>query len=130
MDIETLLRLSQDNMLVVNLMGLPGFGEKTASRVQKGINSKLKTIYFLLDTLTLKEKIAPGKLKGKVCFSQIRDAKFESELISKGYEVSDSFTKTTNYLIVPSLDVRSSKIDKARKWGIEILTIEQAINKL
>lgn len=130
MDMETLLRLSQDNMLVVNLMGLPGFGEKTASRVQKGINSKLKTIYFLLDTLTLKEKIAPGKLKGKVCFSQIRDAKFESELISKGYEVSDSFTKTTNYLIVPSLDVRSSKIDKARKWGIEILTIEQAINKL
>lgn len=130
MDLETLLRLSKDNMLVINLMGLPGFGEKTASRVQKGINSKLKTIYFLLDTLTLKEKIAPGKLKGKVCFSQIRDAKFESELIAKGYEVSDSFTKTTNYLIVPSLDVRSSKIDKARKWGIEILTIEQAINKL
>ena len=130
MDLETLLRLSMDNMLVINLMGLPGFGEKTATRVQKGINSKIKTIRFLLDTLTLKEKVQPGKLKGKVCFSQIRDPKFESELINKGYDVSDSLTKSTNYLIVPSLDVVSNKIEKAKKYGIEILTLEQAIRKL
>ena len=130
MDLETLLRLSMDNMLVINLMGLPGFGEKTATRVQKGINSKIKTIRFLLDTLTLKEKVQPGKLKGKVCFSQVRDPKFESELINKGYDVSDSLTKSTNYLIVPSLDVVSNKIEKAKKYGIEILTLEQAIRKL
>lgn len=130
MDLETLIRLSKDNMLVINLMGLPGFGEKTATRVQRGINSKLKTIYFLLDTLTLKEKVEPGKLKGKVCFSQVRDANFESELINKGYEVSDSLTKSTDYLIVPTLDVISSKITKAKNYGIEILTLEQAINKL
>lgn len=130
MDLETLLRLSKDNMLAIHLMGLPGFGEKTASRVQRGINSKLKTIYFLLDTITLKEKVEPGKLKGKVCFSQIRDAKFESELINKGYEVSDSLTKATDYLIVPTLDVISSKITKAKNYGIEILTLEQAIKKL
>lgn len=130
MDIETLLRLSKDNMLVVNLMGLSGFGEKTATRVQKGINSKLKTIYFLLDTLTLREKVQPGKLKGKVCFSQIRDPKFESELINKGYDVSDSLTKATNYLIVPSLNVTSTKIEKAKKYGITIYTLEQAIKNL
>lgn len=130
MDLETVLRLSMDNTLVVNLMGLPGFGEKTATRVQKGINSKIKTIRFLLDTLTLKEKVQPGKLKGKVCFSQVRDPKFESELINKGYDVSDSLTKSTNYLIVPSLDVVSNKIEKAKKYGIEILTLEQAIRKL
>ena len=126
MDLETLLRLAKDQMLAINLMGLPGFGEKTASRVQHGLISKLSTIYFLLDHIQLKEKVAPGKLKGKVCFSQIRDPKFESELINNGYEVVDSLTKTTNYLVVPSLDVLSSKITKAKKYGIEILSLEQA----
>lgn len=130
MDLETLLRLSKDNMLVINLMGLPGFGEKTATRVQRGVISKLRTIDFLLNTLTLKEKVEPGKMKGKICFSQIRDAKFESDLTNKGYEVSDSLTKMTDYLVVPSLDVTSSKIEKAKKYGIEILTLEQAINRL
>ena len=130
MDLETVLRLAKDQMLAVDLMGLPGFGEKTASRVQHGILSKLSTIYFLLDEIQLKEKVAPGKLKGKVCFSQVRDPKFESELISNGYEVVDSLTKTTDYLVVPSLDVLSSKITKAKKYGIEILNLEQAKSKL
>ena len=74
----------------------------------------------------LKDKVAPGKLKGKVCFSQVRDPKFESELISKGYEVVDSLTKTTNYLIVPNLDVTSSKITKAKKYGEDVMSLEQA----
>jgi len=126
MDLETLLRLAKDQMLVVNLMGLSGFGEKTASRVQYGVVNKLSTIYFLLDQIQLKEKVAPGKLKGKVCFSQIRDPKFESELIANGYEVVDSLTKTTNYLIVPNLDVTSSKITKAKKYGICVMSLEQA----
>ena len=126
MDLETMLRLAKDQMLAVNLMGLSGFGEKTASRVQHGIISKLSTIYFLLDQIQLKEKVAPGKLKGKVCFSQIRDPKFESELISNGYEVVDSLTKTTDYLIVPNLDVVSSKITKAKKYGTEVMSLEQA----
>ena len=126
MDLETLLRLAKDQMLVVNLMGLSGFGEKTASRVQYGVVNKLNTIYFLLDQIQLKEKVAPGKLKGKVCFSQIRDPKFESELIANGYEVVDSLTKTTNYLIVPNLDVTSSKITKAKKYGIDVMSLDQA----
>ena len=126
MDLETLLKLAQDQMLVVNLMGLPGFGEKTASRVQHGLLSKLKTIYFLLDEIQLKEKVAPGKLKGKVCFSQIRDPQFESQLINNGYEVVNSITKTTDYLIVPSLDVISSKITKAKKYGIKVLSLNDA----
>ena len=126
MDLETLLRLAKDQMLVVNLMGLSGFGEKTASRVQYGVVNKLSTIYFLLDQIQLKEKVAPGKLKGKVCFSQVRDPKFESELINNGYEVVNSITKTTDYLIVPSLDVVSSKITKAKSYGIQIMSLDQA----
>lgn len=126
MDLETMLRLAKDQMLAVNLMGLPGFGEKTATRVQYGVLNKLDTIYFLLDQLQLKEKVAPGKLKGKICFSQVRDPQFESELINNGYEVVNSITKTTDYLIVPSLDVISSKITKAKKYGINVMSLNEA----
>ena len=126
MELNTLLDLTKEQMLAINLMGLPGFGEKTATRVQHGLLSKLKTIYFLLDEIQLKEKVAPGKLKGKVCFSQIRDPQFESQLINNGYEVVNSITKTTDYLIVPSLDVVSSKITKAKKYGLKVLSLNEA----
>lgn len=130
MDIETLLNLSVENRLAINLIGLPGFGEKTANRVEKGINSKIKTIRFLLNTLTLKEKVDRSKLKGKVCFSQIRDPEFESKLLKNGYDVTDSLTKNVDILIVPNLNMTSSKITKAKKYGITIMDIENARYKL
>lgn len=130
MDIDTLINLSVENRLAINLIGLPGFGEKTATRVEKGINSKIKTIRFLLDTLTLREKVDKSKLKGRVCFSQIRDPEFESKLINSGYDVTDSLTKTVDILIVPNLNMNSSKITKAKKYGITIMDIENARNKL
>jgi NAD-dependent DNA ligase len=130
MDIETLINLSVENRLAINLIGLPGFGEKTANRVEKGINNKIKTIRFLLDTLTLKEKVDRIKLKGKVCFSQIRDPEFESKLLKNGYDVTDSLTKNVDILIVPNLNMTSSKITKAKKYGITIMDIENARYKL
>ena len=130
MDLDTVMNLSKEYMLVGNLMGLPGFGEKTATKVQSGINSKLKLICFLLDTLTLKHKSTINSTKGKVCFTKVRDANFENNLVSKGYEVSDSLTKETKILIVPSLDISSSKVDKAKKYGIAIMTLDDAIRTL
>ena len=130
LDLNTVLTLSKEYMLIGNLMGLPGFGEKTATKVQTGINSKLKVIYFLLDTLTLKHKSTVNSTKGKICFTKVRDANFENNLVSKGYEVSDSLTKETKILIVPSLDVSSSKVDKAKKYGITIMTLDDAIRSL
>ena len=130
MDIDTVINLSVENRLAMNLIGLPGFGEKTATRVERGINSKIKTIRFLLDTLTLREKVDRSKLKGRVCFSQVRDPEFESKLINSGYDVTDSLTKTVDILIVPNLNMTSSKITKAKKYGINIIDIESARNKL
>ena len=130
MDIDTVINLSVENRLAMNLIGLPGFGEKTATRVERGINSKIKTIRFLLDTLTLREKVDRSKLKGRVCFSQVRDPEFESKLINSGYDVTDSLTKTVDILIVPNLNMTSSKITKAKKYGINIIDIASARNKL
>ena len=130
MSLDAMLRLAKDGLLGINLMGLPGFGEKTANRVQYGVMSKLPTIEYLLKQIKLKAKVEPGQLKGRVCFSQVRDAEFEKELASNGYEVVDSLTKTTTYLVVPNLEVKSSKITKAQKYGIEVLSLNDAKLKL
>lgn len=130
MDLNTLLNLSKEHMLMLRLIGMPGFGEKTVSKIQRGINSKLKTIYFLLDTLTIKENSNTVKSKGKICFTKVRNIDFENELVSKGYEVTESFNKEVNILIVPSLATNSNKIDKAEKYGIKIMTLDDAIREL
>lgn len=129
-DLNTLIRLSKEHMLIPNLIGLPGFGEKTAVKIQKGINNKIKTIEFLMNKLTIKDNINITNIKGRVCFTKVRDEQFENKLISKGYEVSDSLTKQTTYLIVPSLSTKSNKIEKAHKYGIPVLTLDDAIRTL
>lgn len=129
-DLDTLLRLSAEHMLAAQIIGLPGFGEKTATRLQKGINSKMPTIEFLLKKLKIKNNINNANIKGKVCFTKVRDDDFANRLIEEGYEVSDSLTRETTHLIVPTLDAKSGKIDRAKKYGISILTLDDAIRTL
>ena len=82
-----------------------------------------------MDTLNVKDyKAKPTK--GQICFSKVRDYAFENRLIEEGYEVSESLNKNTKLLIVPSLDASSSKIEKAKKYGIEIMTLDEAYKKI
>jgi len=128
MSLEKLLYECKEGLLVTDLITTKGFGEKTCLKIQRGIISKLKTIEFLLDTLNVKKYKKSDK--GKVCFSKIRDTDFEQTLENKGYEITNSITKDTKYLIVPSLDATSSKIKDAEKKGVKILTLDEAYKKL
>lgn len=129
MTLDELLDYCKENRLPMFLLGIPGFQEKTCLKIQRGIISKLKLIYFLLDTLNVKDyKAKPTK--GQICFSKVRDYAFENRLIEEGYEVSESLNKNTKLLIVPSLDASSSKIEKAKKYGIEIMTLDEAYKKI
>lgn len=129
MTLDELLDYCKENKLPMFLLGIPGFQEKTCLKIQRGIISKLKLIYFLLDTLNIKDyKAKPTK--GQICFSKVRDYAFENRLIEEGYEVSESLNKNTKLLIVPSLDASSSKIEKAKKYGIGIMTLDEAYKKI
>lgn len=128
MDIDTLLESCCEGSLVIKLLGVKGFGNKTCIAIQKGIQNKMSTIKFLMNTLNIKRFNANNK--GTVCFSKIRNKEYEEELIKKGYEIIDSVNTNTNYLIVPSKDLLSSKIKKAMKYGTKILTLDEAYKNL
>lgn len=58
-----------------------------------------------------------------VCFSGVRDAKLEREITEGGGNVVSGVSKKTTHLIVADVNGSSSKISKARQFGIPIVTI-------
>jgi NAD-dependent DNA ligase len=64
-------------------------------------------------------------LKGKsYCFSGVRDKVLEEKIISRGGTIADSLTKAVTYLVVLDINGSSSKIEKAKKYGITIVSID------
>jgi BRCA1 C Terminus (BRCT) domain. len=107
---------------------IPGIKEKTAIKLIEGINSNRDLIEFLLGTISIKES---SKSKGEftVCFTKVRedDEPGLKEFIEEagGIIDNDSFTKKTDILVIPYEGVVSSKINKAVKYDIPIVTIDK-----
>ena len=55
-----------------------------------------------------------------------RDSELSDYVVSKGGKMSETFNKDVTILIVPTKDTTSSKVDKAKKWGIPIITLSEA----
>jgi NAD-dependent DNA ligase len=65
----------------------------------------------------------PTVSKGTLCFTGFRNKEFEALCVQKGYTVSDSITKKTNYLIIPDTEGYSStKVDKAKASNISVVS--------
>lgn len=59
-----------------------------------------------------------------ICFSGVRDKSLESELEEKGHKIVSGVSKNTDILIVKDVNGNSSKINKAKELGIDILSID------
>lgn len=127
---EDLIELikNPNEVIVLNLnkrmMKINGFGEKTVMATLNGVLSNKELIKFLLKEIKIEKNLKT--YNKKVCFSKIRDSEFEKYLDANNVLVLDSLKKDCDILIVPSLEESSSKIDKARKKGILIITIDEA----
>ena len=61
--------------------------------------------------------------KGTLCFTGFRNKEFEALCVQKGYTVSDTLTKKTNFLIIPNTeDYTSTKVDKAKASGVPVVS--------
>lgn len=111
---------------VKSLTCIPGIGEKTASTIIVGMLKNEELIEFLKHELT----IVPTKgvdSNVSILFSKVKDkGKFEKFLSSKGFDIASGYNKNVSLLIVPSHDVTSTKIERAKKDGKEIITLEEA----
>jgi len=122
-NIDELLDISSKNDYK-RLTKIGGIKEKTAVKIIEGVNANVELIKFLRSVLTVKRDTR--KYTIKVAFSKVRDKEFEKYLDSRDVMVMDKYTKEVDMLIIPSLNESSSKVDKARKDGKEIVSINDA----
>ena len=127
---EELLEISIDNKFS-KLIGIPGIKEKTAMKIVEGIKENKKLIKFLLKTLTVNEtKGNINSSKFSVCFTKVRDKELEKYIKECGGTIDDGLKKTTTYLVVPDKSISSSKVTKAEKYNIPVVTVDELRNNI
>lgn len=122
---DDLLELSLDDKpekAVAVLTVIPGIKDKTARKIIEGIKDNEKLIEFLENELTLLEDKKSGS-RFSVVFTKVRDKELEQWTVENGGEVKDSLTKDTSVLVVPVIGVESSKVEKAKKYNIPIVGV-------
>ena len=113
----------KEETAVEKLSLINGIGKKKGLKMIEGLNENMDLILKLEEELDIIRKPDYTK-KYKVCFTRIRDEEKEKFIWATGGEVSESLTKSTDILVVPVNGVESSKIKKAKKWGIRIVPID------
>lgn len=103
-----------------------GIQTKTAEKIVDGINANKKTIEYLMKKIDILDSSKMSGSKFSICFTKVRDPKLEELIETKGGETSESVTKDTSALIVPDLETKSGKVDKAKKYGIPIIPYADA----
>lgn len=109
---------------VKSLTNIHGIKEKTANKIIMGLLMNDNLIQFLKEELKVKRNDV--RYTVKVCFTKVRDKDFEEFLDKKGIQVLESYNKEVDILIIKDAGATSSKIDKARKDGKEIITLQEA----
>ena len=125
---ELLDLCKDDGMKAINtLIAVNGIKEKTAVKIIDGIKENMSLIHKLENNLTLVPFVSKHGYFS-VCFTKVRNDTIEKYIIDNGGEVTDSVTKKTDLLVVPMMGVKSSKVSKAEKYNIPIITINDALN--
>ena len=115
-ELEHILKLKTRDIIKIE-----GFEEKLATFIVSGLMAKAPLIKEILQYVSIKKKIE-GALTGKsFCFSGFRDPNLETQLKAKGGRIASGVNKKLDYLIVKNKNGTTSKIKKARDYGISVL---------
>lgn len=125
--LDELIKYSKENNIYV-FMSIPGIKEKSAQKLIDGVMENLELIEFIKTNFIIK-KSKKSKNNFTICFTKVRedDEPGLKEFIENNGGVidNDSFTKKTDILVIPYEGVISSKVDKAVKYNIPIVTIDK-----
>lgn len=110
-------------MAIQFLQSLPLFFEFIEKNQLYSLNQPINSIQSPVTTTSL-----DTKLFDIICvMSGFRDKELKQEIIEKGGQVSESISKKVNILIVKDKNESTSKIQKARDLGIQILSKDEFV---
>ena len=110
-----------------NIIAIKTFSDKTAKQLIDGLDKFLKylTVYtslYSFNSVINTPVITSHKLSGKIyCFSGIRNKKVTQFIIENGGLVENSIKSNITNIIVKDINSTSSKIEKAKSRGINIV---------
>ena len=110
--------------LINKISKINGMGKKTAMMTIDGLFDNRYLLRSLLKEVHIESN--NRVYDKKVCFSKVRDKDFELYLDNNNVLVLDSLKNDCDLLIVPDLNESSSKIDKAKKKGILVVSLDEA----
>ena len=117
------------NLQPSQIASLHGFAEKTALSICKGLANKSQLIDELLQFITFKDKHKIiGQLQNQTflftgTLSQLKRNEAEALVLQQGGQIAGTINKNLNYLVVG--EKAGSKLEKAQKLGIKILTEQE-----
>lgn len=120
-----------DNLsdLYTAMLAIPGIGEKTIPMVIEGIEKKRSLIEDICRNVDIVPYDNEKKYDATIYITSVKNkADFKEYLESINIKVADSFTKTTDVLVIPDEPTEKPlpKAVKAEKWGIPIITLSEA----
>jgi DNA ligase (NAD+) len=126
-------RIQFGHSSVSDLIKINGIAEITATIYLEGIRryaevaSEFINIIKVSHIQTPKAEVKGNKWEGaKICFTGVRPSKEqEKEIQEQGGEVVSGVSKNTTHLVVKDLGSSSSKMEAAKKLGIQILTLNK-----
>ena len=116
------------NDKLLRLSNIKGISDITARKVIDGVNDNIELIEWLVKKLNPTYSTVEANAKFTVAFTKVRDDELEKLIRERGGVVTDTVTKSTKWLVVPSLDTKSSKVSKAEKYGTLIITCDSMKN--
>lgn len=120
--IDEVLDLCKDNVISAFVI-CDKIKDKTAAKLIEGVNENRDLLLFLRNRLHILPEPSIHTMF-KIAFSNIRDKTAEQFIKNNGGEISDSVTKDTTALVVPNFSVTSTKIEKAKQFGIPIVLMD------
>lgn len=104
---------------------IPYIKEPTALKIYNGIRENKKLIHKLEKELRLLEYKRNYETKFRAVFTKIRDEETEEFIEAMGGRVEDTVKKnSTSFVIVPRENIQSTKVTKAKTYGIPIIPID------
>lgn len=110
------------------ILDTPGFEETTADKIVEALPKYVNFIDQMRDYISVRKFVKiEGDLNGiSVCFTGVRSKPLEDAIEKRGGKVLASATSTMTHLVAKDPTGKSGKLDKARKAGVEIISLEQA----
>lgn len=127
-DFMNCIKVKNFDKLKADLMSIQGIGEAKAQVLASYFKDRdnYNELEKLMKEITLYETYgANSGTSGRIVFSGIRpDSDTERILMNNGYDVSDSWSNSAKYLVIPRSDYTSNKVNSAKSSGVPIIALD------